>query len=70
MTDKTTDMTDKNSREKMVIEYLNKNEFITNKTVCELLSISDVTAKRLLKSMVENGLIIAEGERKTRRYRL
>jgi Predicted transcriptional regulator containing an HTH domain and an uncharacterized domain shared with the mammalian protein Schlafen len=71
VTDKATDKTtDKSSREKMIIEYLNKNECITNKTVCELLSISDTTAKRLLKSMVDSKLIVAEGERKTRIYKL
>ena len=63
-------VTDKKSREKTVIEYLNENEFITNKIACELLSISDITAKRLLKSMVEKEYIIAEGERKSRVYKI
>ena len=48
----------------------NENDFITNKIVCELLSISDITAKRLLKSMVEKEYIIAEGERKSRVYKI
>jgi len=56
MTDKMTDMTDKSPREKTVIAYLNENEYITNNIVCELLSITDVTAKRLLKSMLIKGL--------------
>jgi ATP-dependent DNA helicase RecG len=63
-------MTDKKSREDLVLEYLNKNEHITNKIVCELFSISDATAKRLLKAMVDKGLIIAEGELKKRVYKL
>ena len=70
MTDKPTDITDINPREATVIEYLRVNEFITNKKACELLSISTEAVKRLLQSMVQKGLIIAEGENKGRRYKL
>ena len=72
MTDKTTDkMTDKNSnREKQIIGYLLKNEFISNKAACDLLGVSDTTAKRLLKRMTDKRLLAAIGERKTRKYTL
>lgn len=63
-------MTDKPSKENDVLHYMETNEFVTNKVVCELLNISDVTAKRLLKSMVEKGLLKAEGERKQRIYKI
>ena len=50
------------------IEYLSKNEFITNKMVCDLLDISEATTKRLLKKMTDKGLLNAIGERKARKY--
>lgn len=70
VTDKMTDkMTDKNSsREKQIMEYLSKNEFITNKIVCNLCEVSDATSKRLLKEMTDKGLLDAVGERKARKY--
>ena len=70
MSDKMTDkMTDKNSgREKQIIEFLSKKEFITNKTACDLLDVSDATAKRLLKGMTDKGLVDSIGERKSRKY--
>jgi DNA-binding MarR family transcriptional regulator len=71
MSDKASDiMTDINSREAVVIDYLKTNAFITNKKACELLSIATATARRLLQSMSEKGLVIAEGENKGRRYKL
>ena len=70
ITDKSTDLTDKNSRETRVIEYLKVNGYITNKEVCELLSTSTEASKRLLQSMVQDGLIIAEGENKGRKYKI
>jgi len=39
VTDKPTDIPDINSREAVVINYLKTNAFITNKKICELLSI-------------------------------
>ncbi|MCL2775325.1 MAG: hypothetical protein FWD71_18570 [Oscillospiraceae bacterium] len=70
ITDKVPDITDINSRETAAIDYLKTNAFITNKKVCELLSISTEATKRLLQSMVKKGLIIAEGENRGRRYKL
>ena len=64
------DIPDINSREEIIIDYLKANTFITNKKVCELLSISTEAAKKFLQSMVKKGLIITEGENRGRRYRL
>ncbi|MCL2776310.1 MAG: putative DNA binding domain-containing protein [Oscillospiraceae bacterium] len=68
--DKVPDIPDINSREAIVIDYLKINAFITNKKVCELLSISTEAAKKFLQLMVKKGLIIAEGENRGRRYKL
>jgi len=72
--DKATDIPDKfpdiNSREAIIIDYLKANDYIINKKVCELLSISTETAKKFLQSMVQKGLIVAEGENRGRRYKL
>jgi len=74
VTDKMSDMSDKmsdiNSKEIIIFNYLKTNAFITNKNVCELLSISTATARRLLQSMVKKGLIAIEGVNKGRRYKL
>jgi Fic family protein len=34
----------------------------------ELLELTDITAKRLLKKMVEDGILVAIGEKKSRKY--
>lgn len=67
MTDK---MTDKKSKTeyKRIIEFLDRNEFITNMIARELLELTDITAKRLLKKMVEDGILVAVGEKKSRKY--
>ena len=36
----------------------------------ELLGLADSTVKRLLKEMVDDGILMVEGERKARRYLL
>ena len=70
ITETPTDITDINSREATIIDFLKKNDFVTNKQVCELLSISTEAAKRILQSMVRKSLISAEGENRGRRYKL
>ena len=62
-------MAEKNSYER-IIEFLNENEFITNAIVRQLLGLTKITTKRLLKKMVEENLLIALGERKARKYAL
>ena len=43
---------------------------ISNKEARELLGLADSTIKRLLKEMVEENILVIEGERRTRRYLL
>ena len=64
MTDK---MTDKNQYEKIIM-FLNEKEFITNALVRKQLGLNEVTAKRLLRKMVDDGVIVPIGEKKARKY--
>ena len=59
-----------NRRYELIVQYVKKNGSISNKEARKLLSLADSTAKRILKDMVEQGLLVVEGERKTRRYLL
>ena len=67
MTDKMTDEKLK-TEYKRIIEFLDRNEFITNMIARGLLELTDITAKRLLKKMVEDGILVAVGEKKSRKY--
>ncbi len=58
------------SRQELILEYVKDNGSISNKEARELLNLADSTVKRILKEMVEEELLIVEGERKTRRYLL
>lgn len=58
------------NRKEVIIEYVQENGFISNKEARELLGLADSTTKRILKEMVEEGLLIVQGERKTRKYLL
>ena len=51
-----------------IIEYSKNNDYLTNKTVREIIGCSESTAKRLLKSLVEKNILSAVGELKTRKY--
>ena len=53
-----------------IIEYLKVREFVTNSVAREMLKLAASTTKRVLADMVEHDLIVAEGERRTRRYTL
>ena len=52
----------------MILQYIETNGSISNKEARELLSLADSTVKRILKAMVEKGLLLVEGERKARKY--
>ena len=54
----------------IIINYIKEKGSITNKEARELLGLADSTIKRLLKGMVEQKLLIVEGERKARKYLL
>ena len=54
----------------IIVSYLKNNELITNKEARELLNLADSTTKRLLKSMVDESILIPIGDRKSRKYQL
>lgn len=56
--------------EKIIIEYLLKNEHITSKILKEEYNLKDTKAKEILRDMVSKNIIIAEGANKNRMYRL
>lgn len=60
----------KTDRKEIIINYVLKNGSITNKEARELLSLADSTTKRVLKEMVNEGMLIVDGERKARKYLL
>ncbi|MEI3219644.1 MAG: DeoR family transcriptional regulator [Lachnoclostridium sp.] len=60
----------KADRQEIIINYIKEKGSITNKEARELLGLADSTIKRLLKGMVEQNLLIVEGERKARKYLL
>ncbi len=72
--DKEPEKADKKStkfaRYRMIVEYVTQNDCITNKKARELLGLADSTTKRVLKGMADEGILVVEGERKARKYRL
>ena len=60
----------KDERKAWIVQYVNKYGSITNKDARELLGLADSTAKRLLKEMVDENVLVGDGERKSRRYLL
>ena len=55
----------KAERKEVIIKYVSENGFITNKEVRELLRLADSTTKRMLKQMVDEKILVIEGERKS-----
>jgi ATP-dependent DNA helicase RecG len=58
----------KADRQSVIIEYIKNNGSVSNKEARELLSLADSTTKRVLKEMVNDGLLEIKGEKKSRRY--
>ena len=56
--------------EKIIIEYLQENEYVTNRIIKELYNLKDTRVKKVLRTLVEEKVIISEGANKNRRYRL
>ena len=65
-TDKRPIKTDK--REELILNFIRENGSISNKEACEITGLKDATIKRTFRKMVENGIIVPAGERKSRRY--
>lgn len=60
----------KNAREEIIIKYILENGHITNSEARTLLELADSTTKRILKEMVNEEILVVEGERKSRKYLL
>lgn len=58
------------SREEKILNYLNEHQIITRKKAQELLETSQSTAGRVLKVMVDNGLIVQYGGSRSIWYEL
>jgi len=56
--------------ENLIIEYLQKNEYITNKIVKEKFDIKDTKSKVTLRKLVSEKVLILEGANRNRRYKL
>lgn len=50
------------------MDYIVRNNSITNQEDKIILGLAESTTKRLLKEMVDEGVLRSEGERKGRRY--
>lgn len=59
---------DLNERQRKVINYLKKNKRITSKEYMDLFSIAERTARRDLKLLVDEGILIQVGESKKSTY--
>ena len=55
-------------RQRLILDYIEENSFITNKEAREILGLADSTTKRFLKYMVETNLLLEKGQRKSRKY--
>lgn len=60
----------KADRKEKVVSYVMENDYITNREARKVLGLADSTTKRVLKEMVEEGILVMEGERKARKYLL
>lgn len=58
----------KADRKEQIVQYVKEHGSISNMEARELLGLADSTIKRLLKEMVEEKILVVEGERKARRY--
>lgn len=61
---------DLSARELQIIEYLYKNDFITNNIARDITGLAVSTTRKLLSELVKKDILIPNGERKARRYML
>ena len=57
-----------NNRENIILEYIEANEYITNSQARLIFGLAESTTKRILKEMVEKGLLKIEGEKRGTKY--
>ena len=55
-------------RKEKIILYIKERGSITNKEACELTGLKDSSIKNLFSQMVKAGLIVPNGEKKSRKY--
>lgn len=65
-----TEKVSENADEQIILDYLQENRSITRADVEEMLEISTATAYRLLKRMLENGVLVQSGKGKNTKYTL
>lgn len=58
----------KSDRQDVIIAYVTQHGLITNKEAREILGLAESTTKRLLKELVEKGILRVDGEKKQRKY--
>ena len=56
------------NRENLIMAYIKENGSISNMEARQILNLAESTTKRFLKNMVNDGLLLEEGERKSRVY--
>lgn len=61
---------DYSNEHKTIINYLEQNNFISREIVEDLLNVKKQKAVKILKEMIENGLIFKEGTGKSVKYKL
>ncbi len=59
-----------NTHEEKILQFLTSHQFITRRDVQSLAGVSQSTAGRILKTMVEHGLLVLLGDGRTTRYTL
>lgn len=55
-------------RQQLIMVYVRQNGSISNKEARELLGLAESTTKRVLKQMVQEGMLGEQGERRSRLY--
>ena len=56
------------NRENLIMAYIKENGSISNMEARQILNLAESTTKRFLKNMVNEGLLLEKGERKSRIY--
>ena len=63
-------LTNNEKIEKIILKYLQKNEYITNTMIKEMFNIKDTKSKIILRKLTEENKVIAFGSNKNRVYKL
>ena len=63
-------LTNNEKIEKIILKYLQKNEYITNTMIKEMFNIKDTKSKIILRKLTEENKIIAFGSNKNRNYKI